>query len=433
MLEHSNGWHRETAMRLLFESLAEGAMSPSVVEALEELVRSSQRAEAVVRALQCLHAADALHTTLLQAGLGHRAAAVRYAALRLAEAYLEQEAVRNSIQAAIADEVDWVRLQAALSLGELPEKDRVAPLTRLARRDAADARVRHAILCSADEVWGELALALGEIPKADRPPGLEKLTAELWRQLGRSGQSLASVVHHLGDRAGGGDDQGYLLRGLEVRGEDLVTALSRRGVARAAEVYQRILEHADTVARDTALPMARRAAAVDWFTLAPREVPPPALSALLAWQQPPRIRAAAVQAALLFDDEATTERLLAALPSLPPTLRNQVLESMTRRTQSARRLLGHLLSDATLAATIPVNHRQALRQHSDGEVADRAEQLWGAVEPRAEVVRRLHGVLDATGSSSRGKPLLFVRHCGSCHRREVSDRRASGARFGAAE
>ena len=124
LLGHRNGWHRDTAARLLYER---------------------QDAAAVV-----------------QAGLADPHPRVREHAVRLAEQHAQDASVLDQL-VLLADYDDpRVRYQLAFSLGEFPSgQQRDAALARLAGRDGSSAYPRAAVLSS-------LVAGAGHPPARDR-------------------------------------------------------------------------------------------------------------------------------------------------------------------------------------------------------------------------------------------------------------------------
>jgi mono/diheme cytochrome c family protein len=124
LLSHPNGWHRDTAQRLLVER-----GDRSVVPALTAQVRASAppvEPRTKLHALWTLDGLDALEPSLVVDALGDASPYVRAAAVRLSEKWLGEpnHPLQARIVAALDDQSASVRRQAAASIGELPEGPR---------------------------------------------------------------------------------------------------------------------------------------------------------------------------------------------------------------------------------------------------------------------------------------------------------------------
>ena len=156
LLEHPNGWHRDTAHRLLFER-----QDKSAVPLLAALLRKSATPQARLYALWSLEGLKALEPADLEVALGDTHPALREHAVRLAERHLNDNAVLlNRVVALADDENPRVRMQVAYSLGETKDPRAVDAIARIARRDGGDPWIRTAVLSSVAETSHELLIRL---------------------------------------------------------------------------------------------------------------------------------------------------------------------------------------------------------------------------------------------------------------------------------
>ena len=131
LLEHPNGWHRDTAARLLYER-----QDPSASPALERLASTSHSPLGRIHALFALSGLGQLAPDLVLTALGDREPKVREQALRLAEPLCPRDArIRGRLLAMSDDPDPRVRYQLAFSLGAVPGAEAVPTLSALARRD----------------------------------------------------------------------------------------------------------------------------------------------------------------------------------------------------------------------------------------------------------------------------------------------------------
>lgn len=117
-LSHANGWWRDTAQRLLVERKDLG-----VAPALRQTALHAGDERARIHSLWTLEGIGALDGDLIAATLNDASHRIRSTAVRLAEPFLREEAPREVLAGAlrlVRDEDPRVRLQVALSLGELP-------------------------------------------------------------------------------------------------------------------------------------------------------------------------------------------------------------------------------------------------------------------------------------------------------------------------
>jgi mono/diheme cytochrome c family protein/glucose/arabinose dehydrogenase len=134
-LSHPNGWHRETAQRLLVER-----GSRSVAPALTMLAGSAEDWRTRLRALWTLDGLDAITPATLLFALEDRSSAVRMSAVRIAERWLDgtNVAVAAAVQRRIDDPDVAVRRQVAASLGNARGGVRETSLTAMLDRHGDD-------------------------------------------------------------------------------------------------------------------------------------------------------------------------------------------------------------------------------------------------------------------------------------------------------
>lgn len=155
-LAHSNGWHRETAQRLIVER-----KDPAVAAILRGAIADgqspmAQSAAARVRALHTLDALGALEDESILRGLRDEHPGVRELALQFAEPRLAKSTELFQRALALADDPDArVRFQCALTLGAMAEARVVPALAKIALRDASDRWTRAAVLSSIHTQDGE--------------------------------------------------------------------------------------------------------------------------------------------------------------------------------------------------------------------------------------------------------------------------------------
>jgi putative heme-binding domain-containing protein len=151
LLEHPNGWHRDTAARLLHEK-----QDPAAAELVKAMAIGSKLPAARLLALQVLRGLNALDPALLAGALKDNDPDVRAGAVRICGIMN----VNESQSAALAkDSSAHVRSEVAWMLVGRPTADRVSILVDLLER-ADEEWLRHAGLAAAgadlEEVLGKL-------------------------------------------------------------------------------------------------------------------------------------------------------------------------------------------------------------------------------------------------------------------------------------
>ncbi len=118
LLSHANGWHRDTAARLLCER-----RDPAAVPLLASAARSAAEPLGRLHALYVLDALEALDAALLLAALDDPHPGIRRHAVRLAERQIAgNSAIGEKLIRLTGDPDPLVRYQLAFTLGELPGK-----------------------------------------------------------------------------------------------------------------------------------------------------------------------------------------------------------------------------------------------------------------------------------------------------------------------
>lgn len=126
LLDHANGWWRDTAQRLLVER-----GDASVAAALKARAAARETSERTrLHALWTLDGLEAIDVETVTGALADGSPHVRAAAVRMAERWLRQPGPEHPLRAAVVkladDAAPAVRRQVALTLGELPGEGREA-------------------------------------------------------------------------------------------------------------------------------------------------------------------------------------------------------------------------------------------------------------------------------------------------------------------
>jgi putative membrane-bound dehydrogenase-like protein len=420
LLEHPNGWHRDTAHRLLFER-----QDAAALPALRRLLLEAKDPRGRLHALYTLDGLGALDGDAVRKGLVDPSASVREHAVVLAETRLDGDQDLRAEVVRMADDPSLrVRFQVAFTLGGLSGADVIESLATIARRDGADPWVRTAVLSAA----GVDCAGLFERLEADRDyatsatgiPLLRSLALEIGArgrpvEVNRLLAALAGVNSSRDAESAGIDVAIGLGEGLARNGRRLSDMGSELPVASAAWL-DRLFLRAAALAPDVAAPLEHRVRGVLLLGHGRIDTAERVLPGLLDAQQAPEVQAAVVRALAGFSNPEVAGMLLRPWKAYTPALRADVVAHLL-----ARRIWIAPLLDAIEAGTVPAGQislarRELLFKDRDPVFRARARAVLGgdAPGPRAEAIARFKAALDPPGDPDRGRT-IFERECFACH------------------
>lgn len=434
MLEHRNGWHRDTASRLLYQRQDESAVDP-----LQKLATESRFPVARITAMYALDGLDALNDKIVLHMLDDQVAQVRAHAIRLAEERLASSAaLRSKVVDLADDEALVVRYQLAFSLGEFPLQpedaslrahagasslpSRNAALAKLVVRDGQDQWVRLAVLSSLQKGAGDLFGRLAAEKDFRHTQHGRQFLLDLSRQVGSAGRDgeMAAVVSSLDHWP---DDERSL-------SERVVLALfaqqkpntRQRLLAleneRIKETLTRLLQRARGNAVNEKLDVDQRITAIRRLGFSQFGETKSVFAQLLGPRQPTAIQSSAIETLAQFDDAAIAELLLTRWPVLTPALRASAGETLLSRANWATAFLDAVEQDKVGRGDLSAARVDLLKRHPNEKLAERAGRLFGAgvlPQRRREIYRQYQPALELDGDAARGK-LVFKQVCSSCHR-----------------
>jgi putative membrane-bound dehydrogenase-like protein len=439
-LVNPNGWHRQTAHRLLLER-----QDHSVIADLKSVAAQGPSPEARVHALWLLHAYSALEPAEVERALKDPDSRIREHALQLSEFYLNtSKPLANGLIALSSDPDPRVRFQAALSLGELPSKDSraLAALLQLAHLHGSDPWFRLAILSSAadqastfyhmvlakGQTWtdaqlaietsaliggrqnqAELAAWFGALPKLEQP---ERYLAGLTR-----GLRLVNA------------------RNLRVPGAEQafarLLASGSEPVQRAAWETSRYFELTALIRRVTQdalaadLSPADRVRAVGALRGGHFDAVGPVLEKLLQSHPAPEVEGAAVDALAAFDEPVAGKIVLDNWRGYSPTGRKHAVSALLAQRNRIPLLLKAVEDGTVERSALDASARSHLYDDSEPAIAAKARTLLESTNSdRARVVESYRDAAKLPGDVARGKK-LFEENCARCH-----EPRRQGGRVG---
>lgn len=416
LLGHRNGWHRDTAARLLYERQAKDA-----VPLLTKLLAESKVSLARLHALGALDGLQALDAGLIEAALADADAHVRERGVLLTEKWAATRASTRLMEklATLADDPDErVRFQVAFTLGTLLQADSAehAPLLApafvgLAKRDHAHAWIAPAVLSAA--------------PAVTERHLFEAFTGDA-RMRAAAAPFIASLIQI---RAGSDPKQGAAacidfisahppsLVWLRALGAGLRHAGSTIEQADTTGKLNVIFDRAAGVAANAKTPDAERLEAIELLGLASLEHARAPLTACLAAGQSDAAQALAITALAQHDDPQVTKTLLKGWPHYQPKAREALLTACIARVPRAKVLLAAIGAGDIAATDLSASQAQSLYRHKDRSVTTPARRVLAAVIPpsRAEVAAKFASAATLKGDAARGL-LVYQQRCALCHR-----------------
>jgi putative membrane-bound dehydrogenase-like protein len=426
-LDHANGWHRDTAARLLLERSDPATHAP--------LRRQAQHGQHPAGRAQALHLLARLggldSSTLLAAAdpASEADQAVRVTAIRLAGPRLSENTdLRRLVMAAAEDRSPLVRFEAALRLGDVAghghedtERAIVRALAAVASRDFADHWTRAAIGTAvrgraaalliamlSDPVVPDMAAMLGdlgEIAATGNEPLAEPLRAVASAM--DAGHLPADVAIAIIDGIGRG--LGRRRTSLASLAEDLPPDVDR-GLAE-------IFAHGATIAVDSSQVPHRRVRAIRALRHAGLAMAGPALIPLAASATDQDVRIASITTLALWSDPAIDAALLDDIAAQTPAVRRAVLDASCGQPSRAARLIDAIDRGACSATLLTPDHWKRLADCGDGRFRERAGAIRAAHEPadRRATITDYQAALALPGDVGHGRE-VFVKHCAGCHR-----------------
>jgi putative membrane-bound dehydrogenase-like protein len=427
LLEHRNAWHRDTALRLIFERQDRSAIGP-----LRAMLRD-WRTDPLGRlgALWSLDGLNALEDDDIDVALGDPTADVCEHAVLLAEPRLGRSGKlsHHIINLAHGPSIR-VRFQVAFALGEIAESAprAVKSLAEIARRDAEDPWVRTAVLSAPAGVAGPIFRTIVTEGRGLSNEGSLALLHGLAGIVGASGDTRAAARllddlaespvarerYYRLDEAVVGLAEGLSRAG----GKSVRDVLTSTRSPHAREMLDAALRRAEVTAGDRGADLDRRerAAALigqGGFATAGRVLAP-----LLTAGEPQRLQLAAVRALATISEPGVATLLLHRWPALSPSVRSEVIARLLSRAAWTTALLDAIEAGTVPAALIPPNRRALLMNDRDTAIRERAGALLGGSVPgsRRDAYEQYRAAaLDLPAEPSRGER-VFERECITCHK-----------------
>jgi putative membrane-bound dehydrogenase-like protein len=419
-LEHRNGWHRDTAARLLFERADAAAAGP-----LEKLARESKLPEARMHALYGLAGLGKLSREAVIASLRDPHPGVRALAARLSEGLAGANAAVSQALARLADDADVrVRYQVAFSLGAANDTARAKALPALLRHDGGDRWVRLAVLSSAAGEEGPILAALLADKRWTSTDEAKSIVPSLAAQAAQNGDprcltDVVAMLEQLGAQDGGFGESVLAEIAVSATSPELIERVRTSG--RLRPLRESLLNRNAPLAAAATAAAARRARAVRSLALGTFAEYRSVLTAALEARQPHEVQLAALAVLDRFVSDDADAALVAAWPGLTPRLRSTAAEVMFARPSRATRFLR-----AAEAGRIPLSDLEVTRlkrlAESDTEDPTLRPLAVALLQKRQlgrrdDVIAKYRPALELKGDPAKGRS-TFRSTCAACHRLE---------------
>ncbi len=434
-----NGWWRDTAHRILMHRIAE--LEPRDIASLIQSMTSDPNEAVVVQAGSLLSSigntpgaaqASAARAEAIPAMLTDVRPATRKLGIQMFESAVKErpagEMIMSLLDGITADEDRSVRLQLALTLGEIDHPKTPALLAKLLRSDFDDKVIRDAVMSSLtikniEPILTETFNLSPEDPDERLIGVLLAQAAAMGRQDAIAHPLLAMTAALMADSSAGKIDSlattvtnvasGDVVRILRTDAEFLKAMTDAAGIALK-------------IASDETADVDRRAAAIRFVGVSGLVTHDKTndFFQFLTPQSPLPIQLAAVQ---LMGRDLTppiVQQLVERWMSLALTVRAEAMASMLSRENSIGHLLDRIEAGDLASNALDASQRDRLINHSSGKISERARKVLGEETPSARFavvedfksqISKLKSQISKDEHAAAGK-LVFEKRCATCHR-----------------
>lgn len=411
LLEHPNGWHRDTASRLLYQRQDDGA-----IPHLEKLAKESRSPLGRMHALYALSGLNALDSKHVLPALTDNEPRLREHALKLAEQFQSDVAIRAQMQKMALDSDLRVRIQLAYSLGRVEGEAVNRTLYNLANNEP-DPWLRLAILTSTHGRRGEVFRLLAGVDKLRWTENRKLLLSALAVQIGAANQAneladFLAVLNHQSAQDGR-ELMTSLMSKLPAKSRDRIKS------GKSGEIFKTLVADALRTSSDEKQLVPERVSAVRTLGLADFDKVKPNFTEFLKFRQPEAVQKAALETLARFEQSAAADIVIHAWPSLSPQVRATAAETLFARNTWVHSFLDAVEKGQIKSGEIDPARIKLLQVFADPKIRSRADKLFAGTQlsKRKDVVAAYQKSLDLKGDLKNGKD-LFKKNCAACHRIE---------------
>jgi putative membrane-bound dehydrogenase-like protein len=417
-LASADGWHRDTAARLLCEK-----RDPSAVGLLTNMANNARNPLARLHALATLHVLGGFTEPVALKSLRDSDPAVRRRAVLLSENLvvdgLISEPLWNQLRFMADDNSPAVRYQVALSLGQIRHAGRPQLLAGMLQRAGGDIWMQNAIFSSLHEGAAECFVMLANDGGTRNNPAGVDLLRRLALMIGTQGSldEVSQAIDWL-DRNGSDPHQrnAYVLAaGL---GEGLRRTGSSLGLVDPQHRLERVYGQAVSMSVDynTADPLRLDAIRLlgvnyypltdvgNWFLL------------LVDGNQSPAIKSAGIETLCSYSDSRVVTGIMARWSAFSPALRKLAVSAFLTRVERLDTVLSEIESGRIQPEEVSPAEVNLLRTYSDQSIRQRATRIFGPLTPQhPAAVENFRSTFRLIGDANRGREVYRAR-CANCHR-----------------
>ncbi|HZV34168.1 MAG TPA: hypothetical protein VFB72_06280, partial [Verrucomicrobiae bacterium] len=409
-LEIPNGWHRDTASRLLYER-----QDKSAVPLLVKLLRTSRSPLARIHAMYALEGLGALNEADVLRGMNDQEPWVRVHAIKLSERFSKHPSSKifKTLAQLSADPSNLVRYQLAFTLGEF-KGDITKPLATIARRDAASPWIQAAVLSSlangAGEVFAELSRDAEFAASKDGQEFLRQLVSLVGaRNNGFEVRNVLAFITKVNEPA-----LSFSL--TDALGEGLKRANTTLEAADQGGDLKNIFAQAQSFATDPKAPESARVGGIQLLASSDYKNSAATIVPLLKSSQDEPIQLAAISTLAHFPETAIASDLAANWANFSPRAKSEAIAVLLSRPERATILLKEIQSGAIPATDLTTPQERFLRTHHDANVRKLALAVLGSAktDSRQAVVDAFQPALGLRGNAEEGRK-IFQQRCTPCH------------------
>jgi len=414
MLKSTNGWHRETAQRLLLQQ-----RDPAAIPLLHLVARDLKSPLGQMLAVRTLTALGDSSIQDVLSLLQSEEPQARRHAMQLGVALLVEHPnyapLRERLFERAADPSPLVRFELAMGLSQLNGLGVSECWATLATGTDLDAHLRTALLGA---VKDRSMLISTMIEAVARDGIVPPFLSELLRISGARGDD-AEVTGVLAKCLSPGQKVPPMVRwslliplgqGLRTRGRTLLAAAEA-----SPELKVSFVSACEEAAEQLRGPSGS-SEAVSLLAFATPQLAVPSLQEQIKPQVPVDRQRAAIAA---LGDLPGSEGALSALSKwkeLGPDARRDVVEILLRERPRVDALLAAITEQQVKASEISTEQWQLLLGHPDLPVRERATAIRGAVSPdREKVIAAYRETVEAGGDFERGRA-VYKKICSNCHK-----------------
>jgi putative membrane-bound dehydrogenase-like protein len=418
LLAHENGWHRDTASRLLYER-----QDRSVLPQMIQLAATSPLPVGRMTALYSIDGLQGLQVEHIQRALADSNPDVVIHALRLAEEFPSSPLLLADMESLTTNANERIRYQLTFTLGAMSLRARLGLLADVAKQDSVDASFRMALQSSLESgAHTVFASLLGDAEYRKTPHGQTFLLA-LADQIGAAGRDdeLTVIIHALQTLQD--SESGFATKVVESVVAHLKGKARQRILAaadgRAGELLTEMIATARIVAADSSRETPKRVEAIQSLQTADFGDVSELLTSLLDISQPAAVQSAVLKTVGQYDDDEIAKMVLRDWRGFSPAVRAEAAETLLSRPNWVIEFLNAVEKKTVRPSEISAGRIALLQRNPDRKIAARVEELFASsrLGTRQEVVDQYREALTLEGKREQGK-LVFKKTCSACHRLE---------------